>query len=85
MKRVSILCVLCVLCGPAYGTNEIRSFNAGATTCFAVVRNTSGQVWYVTGQVFETWGTAERTMADYQDQVNEILQRVKRISAGSEF
>ena len=65
MRRLIILCVLCVLCGSIEAASEIRSFNAGATTCFAVVRNTSGQVWYVTGQVFETWGTAGRTAADY--------------------
>jgi len=49
----------------AYAANEIRSFNAGATTCFAVVRDTTGQVWYVSGQVFEAWGTGGRDADDY--------------------
>ena len=71
MRRFAILCVLCALyalaykCGSVFGTNEIRSFNAGATTCYAVVRDISGQVWYVTGQAWETWGTGGRTAADY--------------------
>ena len=63
-KLILILCILFSL--TAQGANEINAFNAGATTCFAVVRNASGQVWYVTGEVFEAWGGgAGRTMADY--------------------
>ncbi len=63
--KLLILCVFCALCGSVYGANEIRAFNAGATTCFSVVRNVSGQVWYPVGSVFEAWGTAGRTAADY--------------------
>ena len=67
MKRVIIyLCVLLFLGLPAvWGANEIRAFCPGATACFSVVREIDGDVWYVTGEVFEVWGTAARTAADY--------------------
>ncbi len=66
MKRVVILySVFCILCSVAQGANEIRAFDAGATTCFAVVREIDGDVWQVSGQVFEVWGTGGRTAADY--------------------
>jgi hypothetical protein len=65
MKRFLIFCAFCAFLRPAFGANEIRSFNAGATTCFGVIRNASGQVWYPVGSVFEAWGTGARTAADY--------------------
>jgi len=66
MKRAIIyLCVLCVLCGSIQAANEIRSFNAGASTCFAVIREIDGDAWYVTGEVFEAWGTGGRDADDY--------------------
>ena len=47
------------------GANEIRSFNAGATTCFAVVREIDGDVWHVVDQQFEPWGTDANDADDY--------------------
>ena len=45
--------------------NEIyRSFPSG-NNLYAVVRNSSGQIWYVAGEVFEIYGTASRDADDY--------------------
>ena len=67
MKRIIILlCTLLFLGPPAVqGANEIRSFNAGATTCFAVVREIDGDIFCPATNVFEVFGTGARTMADY--------------------
>lgn len=67
MKRLILTIFYCLLtiCPMAQAASEIRAFVAGASTCFAVVREVDGDVWYVTGQVFEAWGTAARTAADY--------------------
>jgi uncharacterized phiE125 gp8 family phage protein len=46
-------------------SNEIRQFYAAGYTIYAVIRNTAGEVWYITGEAFETWGTGGRTAADY--------------------
>jgi len=46
------------------GADEIRAFSH-ASTCYTVIRELDGDVWYVTGQVFEAWGTGSRTAADY--------------------
>jgi len=62
MKRAIILFL--ILCSVAHGANEIRSFT-NCTAAFAVVREIDGDVWYVSGQVFEAWGTGLRTAADY--------------------
>ncbi len=62
MKKYLLILFLPLI---AYGSNEIRSFNAGATTCFAVIREVDGDVWYPVGEVFEAWGTGARTAADY--------------------
>jgi hypothetical protein len=45
--------------------NEIQADYASGNTLYAVVRNTSGDVWYSAGQVFETWGTDSRDADDY--------------------
>jgi len=45
--------------------NEIHANYVSGNTLYAVVRNTAGSVWYVTGQVFEVWGTGGRTADDY--------------------
>jgi hypothetical protein len=45
--------------------NEIHIDYASGNTLYAVVRNGAGDVWYVAGQVFETWGTDSRTADDY--------------------
>ena len=39
------------------GSSDIVAFDAGASTCFTVIRETDGDVWYPSSQVFETWGT----------------------------
>jgi hypothetical protein len=45
--------------------NEIHIDYASGNTLYAVVRNGAGDVWYITGQVFEVWGTGSRTADDY--------------------
>ena len=45
--------------------NEIQADYASGNTLYAVVRNVSGEVWYVAGQVFETWGTDGRDADDF--------------------
>ena len=45
--------------------NEIHIDYASGNTLYAVVRNGAGDVWYITGQVFEAWGTGSRTADDY--------------------
>jgi len=45
--------------------NEIHIDYPSGNTVYAVVRNTSGQVWYPSGQVFEDWGTNGRDADDY--------------------
>ena len=45
--------------------NEIHVDYASGNTVYAIVRNGAGNVWYVGGQVFETWGTSGRTADDY--------------------
>jgi len=44
---------------------EVAVFYQSDITLYAVVRNESGEVWYVAGKVFEAWGTGGRTAADY--------------------
>ena len=46
-------------------SNEIQVDYASGNTLYAVVRNISGEVWYITGQVFETWGADGRDADDY--------------------
>jgi hypothetical protein len=53
------------LCATVHAAGEIQAFAPGVTTTYAVVRQSDGDVWYVTGQVFEAWGTGARTAADY--------------------
>ena len=45
--------------------NEIHVNYASGNTLYAVVRNVTGDVWYVEGQVFEIWGAGGRTADDY--------------------
>ena len=45
--------------------NEIHADYASGNTLYAVVRDGVGAVWYVAGQVFETWGTGSRAADDY--------------------
>jgi hypothetical protein len=44
---------------------EIRVIYPSGSTLYATVRNAAGNVWYVVGQVFESWGTAGRDADDY--------------------
>ena len=45
--------------------NEIRANYESGNTLYAVVRDKAGNVWYVGGQVFESWGTGGRDAEDY--------------------
>jgi hypothetical protein len=45
--------------------NEIHIDYTSDNTLYAVVRNSTGDVWYPAGQVFESWGTGGRTADDY--------------------
>ncbi len=46
-------------------TNEIHVDYASGNTLYTVARNIAGGVWYIAGQVFETWGATGRTADDY--------------------
>jgi len=63
MRYVIILSL--IFCSISQATNEIRAFSPGISTAYYVVREIDGDVWYVTGQVFEIWGTGARTATDY--------------------
>jgi len=45
--------------------NEIHANYASGNDLYVVVRNIAGDVWYIAGQTFETWGTGGRTAEDY--------------------
>ena len=45
--------------------NEIQIDYSSGNTLYAVVRNSVGEVWYVAGQVFESWGAGGHDMDDY--------------------
>lgn len=63
MKRLFL--IILFLCSQAHAANELNAFSPGISTAYSVVREIDGDVWYVSGQVFEAWGTAARTAADY--------------------
>jgi len=65
MKKILFLILFLFLITVAYGTNEIRSFQESGNTLYSVIREVDGDVWYITGQVFEAWGTDARTANDY--------------------
>ncbi|MBC8472089.1 MAG: hypothetical protein H8D56_21735 [Planctomycetes bacterium] len=46
-------------------SNEIHIDYTSGSTLYAVIRNGVGEVWYSSGQVFESWGTGSRTANDY--------------------
>ena len=46
-------------------SNEIHIDYNSSSTLYAVIRNGAGEVWYSSGQVFESWGTGSRTANDY--------------------
>ena len=66
MKRLTltIFILSTIFSSTIYAANEIRSFT-NCVDAFAVVREIDGDVWYVSGQVFEAWGTSGRTALDY--------------------
>ena len=45
--------------------NEFRAYHASGKNLYLCIFNTSGNVWYVTGEVFEAWGTSGRDADDY--------------------
>jgi hypothetical protein len=59
------LAMLLILAPLVQAANELQSFAPGVSTAYAVIREADGDVWYVSGQVFEAWGTGGRTAADY--------------------
>ena len=59
------------LCGSIQAASAINAFAPGITTAYSVIRQADGDVWYVTGQVFEAWGTGGRTAADYDIALTE--------------
>lgn len=67
MKQLVItIFILSTIFGPViYAANEIRAIAPGVSTLYHTVREIDGDIWYVSGQVFEVFGTAARTMADY--------------------
>ena len=48
-----------------YMANEIYANYSSGETLYAVIRNRQGNVWCVSGQVFEVWGTGGRDADDY--------------------
>jgi hypothetical protein len=64
MKKLIIVYCLLTICS-AQAANEINAFAPGVSTAYSVIREVDGDVWYVSGQVFEAWGTGGRTAADY--------------------
>ena len=51
--------------------NEIHVDYASGNTLYAVVRDSAGCAWHVAGQVFEVWGTADRTADDYDTSLTD--------------
>ena len=45
--------------------NEIRTTYPGEVNLYAMVRNSSDEIWFPTNEVWETYGTSDRTAADY--------------------
>lgn len=45
--------------------NEIHVDYPSGSNLYAVIRNSSGQVWYPAGQAFEIWGYDHRDADDY--------------------
>jgi len=45
--------------------HEIQASYASGSTLYAIVRNRTGDVWWPSGQGFETWGTGGRDAGDY--------------------
>lgn len=54
-------------------SNEIVTSYVPGRTIYANVRTLAGLVWYVAGQVFETWGTGGRAEAEYKIAVADKL------------
>ena len=46
-------------------SNEIHADYTSGNTLYAVIRNKAGDVWYISGEVFEAWGTAGRDADGY--------------------
>jgi len=46
-------------------SNEIHIDYSSGNTVYAVIRNSAGQVWYPTAEVFEDWGTDGHSADDY--------------------
>src|SRR4030065_229481 len=46
-------------------SNEIHINYSSGSTVYTVIRNSCGKVWYLSGQVFEDWGTYGHDAMDY--------------------
>ena len=46
-------------------SNELQTSYQPGSTIYSTIHNEAGLVWATAGQVFEAWGTAGRTAADY--------------------
>lgn len=62
MKRLLLILLFAL---PVQAANEVRAVIDGAPTAYYVIRDTSGNIWYVAGQVFETFATSGRDMTYY--------------------
>jgi hypothetical protein len=45
--------------------NEIYADYASGNTLYAITRDGTGRVWWMTGQAFEDWGTGGHTASNY--------------------
>lgn len=62
MKRLLLILLLTL---PAQAANEVRAVIDGSPTAYYVIRDIAGNIWYVSGQVFEAFGSGGRDMTDY--------------------
>ncbi len=57
--------------------NEINVNHETGKNLYAVVRNAAGQVYYIVGTAFETWGTSSRDADDYDIALTESNSHYK--------
>lgn len=62
MKRLLLILLIAL---PIQAANEVRAVIDGSPTAYYVVREPDGDIFYPVTNVFEVFGTAARTMADY--------------------
>lgn len=62
MKRLLLILLIAL---PVQAANEVRAVIDGSPTAYYVVREPDGDIFYPVTNVFEVFGTASRTMDDY--------------------